>query len=97
MKIEAIVKVDNAEARFAVSQTGPGMYSADLIGLNGQPSRSLPQRVILLRSFRHWTGSCDNENLLNELGRAIDSVVREAPIFNRNEERGGSPEQVRKR
>jgi len=101
MKLKAVVKMDEAVAHFAVSHKGPGMYHADLVRYNGNPEQAPPSRIILIRGVRQWTGSTDNDELLNKIGREIERAVTDAPIFKvykggRN--RGsGSPEQKENR
>lgn len=91
MKLEAKVKVDDdAEALFSVSRTGPGMYQAILTNYQGRPESIPPSRIILLRSFRNWTGSCDNEALLNGIGNEIDRFSADAPIFKNDNRRRSS-------
>ena len=100
MKLRAVVKMDEAVAHFAVSHKGPGMYHADLVRYDGQPGHEPPSRILLIRGVRQWTGSCDNEALLDRIGREIDRAVTEAPIFRENRHkrnRGGSPEQKENR
>jgi len=103
MKLEADVRInDDATARFSVSPQGPGMYQAKLIRFNGMPNEAPPSRIILVRSVRQWTGSCDNEKLMNQLGQVIDRVVSDAPIFKKEVERtpsgrNNSPDQTRSR
>ena len=100
MKLEAEVKIDDAVARFEVRPKGPGMYQPELVRYNGSPNEAPPSRIILVRSVRQWTGSCDNEKLLNQIGQVIDGVVRDAPIFKKDFDRrssgkNNSPDQKR--
>jgi hypothetical protein len=92
MKLEAIMKIEDAVAHFTVSHRGPGLYHAHLIRFNGNPDLAPPSRIILVRSVRQWTGSSDNQALLNNLGDVIDRAVSEAPIF-KNEKNRKPPDQ----
>jgi hypothetical protein len=102
MKLDAEVRINEGTAHFSVSPKGPGMYQAKLIRFNGMPEEAPPSRIILVRSVRQWTGSCDNEKLLNELGQVIDRIVSDAPIFKKDADRrshgrNASPDQARSR
>src|SRR6476660_2012057 len=102
MKLEAEVRINEATAQFSVSPKGPGMYQAKLMRFNGMPNEAPPSRIILIRSVRQWTGSCDNEKLMNQLGQEIDRVVSDAPIFKKEIDRrpsgrNNSPDQKRSR
>ncbi|HWJ28202.1 MAG TPA: hypothetical protein VNS32_16785 [Flavisolibacter sp.] len=52
----------------------------------------------MVRGLRHWAGSCDNPDLIRELGEVIDAMSEDAPIFKRDGEQerkregSGSPE-----
>jgi len=87
VKLEAIVKLESGMAEFVIAPEGRGIYRADLVKYEGQPEFAPPQRIILTRGIRRWTGSCDREDLLGELGQMIDRLAAEAPIF--KEERSG--------
>jgi len=99
MKLDAIVKVQENVAHFTVSPLGRGVYLAFLTGYQGAPEQSPPEEIVLVRGLRHWTGSCDHTDLVNELGEVIDALSEEAPIFKREGEQerkrkgSGSPEQ----
>ena len=99
MKLDAIVKVQDNVAHFIVSPVGKGVYLAFLSGYQGAPELSPPEEIVLVRGLRHWTGSCDNHDLISELGDVIDALSEEAPIFKRDGEQerkregSGSPEQ----
>jgi hypothetical protein len=99
MKLNAIVKIDDAVAHFTLSPSGAGVYQAELVHYEGRPEQSPPNRILLVRSIRHWTGSCDRTDILQELGDVIDNVINEAPMFKNESDssyrpkRSGSPEQ----
>lgn len=99
MKLNAIVKIKDILAHFSLFPVGRGVYRALLTRFKGRPDEAPPEEIILARSVRHWAGSCDNPEVIRELGEAIDSLQQEAPIFKTQEDearsRGeaGSPEQ----
>jgi len=87
VKLNATIRIGQSRAEFELSPRGPGMYQADLKGIKGRPSQPPPSSIILVRNVREWSGSCDDDNLINSLGRVIDQTAREAPIFSGNERR----------
>lgn len=98
MKLDAIVKIYDNVAHFTVSPAGRGVYIAFLSGYQGSPEQSPPEEIVLVRGLRHWAGSCDNPDLIRELGEVIDAMSEDAPIFKRDGEQerkregSGSPE-----
>lgn len=99
MKLEAIVKLGDGAAHYLISKEGRGCFRAELVHYAGRTDNQPPREVVLVRSFRTWKGSTSNQQLLNELGEAIDSLVTGAPIFKkdpdaeRTRDKTGSPEQ----
>jgi len=98
VKLSTTIRIGKSRAEFELSPKGPGMYQADLKGIKGKPNQPPPSSIILVRNVREWSGSCDDDNLINTLGRVIDQMAREAPIFTGNERRrhrgrSQSPEQ----
>jgi hypothetical protein len=99
MKLEAIVKNEDGVAHFVISHETHGVYRADLIRYEGSPDQAPPSQILLMRGYRHWTGSYSRQDLLQELGQQIDDVVSDAPLFQkdtgpeRSPEKAGSPEQ----
>src|SRR6476619_1959677 len=98
MKLRATIPLGNATADFELCKRGPGLYQADLISVEGKPEQTCPSSILLVRNVREWSGSCEDEALIDSLGRYIDQVSKFAPIFNcvespRKRESNRSPEQ----
>ncbi len=62
----------NGRARFKINRESSGVYYAQLMHFEGSKNTNLPQEIILTRGIRHWTGSINNEAILNELGKIIE-------------------------
>lgn len=95
MKLEAIVKLGDGAAHYLISREGRGCYKAELVNYSGETYNNVPNELILLRGYRNWTGSTSNQQLLNELGEAIDSVVSGAPIFRKDSEPERNPDKTK--
>jgi hypothetical protein len=87
VKLNATIKIGEAKADFEFSPRGPGLYQANLKSITGRPSHPPPSTIILVRNVREWSGSCDDDNLINSLGRVIDQMARDAPIFSGKDQR----------
>ena len=85
MKIEAVVKIGGGAALYQIYREGPSCYRAELQPLHAPAEGGLPKDILLMRSVRHWVGSVDHPKLVEELGEAIDSILQNAPIFQREE------------
>lgn len=73
--MDIVVSYQSAPARYSVIKEAEGIYLAELQNYTGDPGRLPPLRVVLVKSFRAWTGSCDHPELLNSLGRAIENAT----------------------
>lgn len=75
MEMKAVVPYQGALVHYSLSPDSHGIYNARLIKCVGQPKSSPPEAVILVRGYRRWTGSFDRQELIDELGDAIDQRV----------------------
>lgn len=73
--------VNGGEACYSVASEGRGMFQAVLLHYKGDPNGMPPQCITLVRGLRKWTGSSDDNRVLQFLGSVIDSAIKEAPIF----------------
>lgn len=73
VELEAKVKYKSGNACFKVEKGKEGIFTANLLAYDGDYTQSPPEGIILVRGIRYWTGSVEDEILLNELGRFIDS------------------------
>jgi hypothetical protein len=72
MKLRANIKYNGSSACFVVYRDSPGVYHADLVYFDGDKKISPPLQITLMRGVRKWTGSCEDVDLLNHLGRIIE-------------------------
>lgn len=80
MKLEAIVKYGNGRAHFKIHKENPGIYYANLLHYDGAKQFSPPHKITLIRGVRQWTGSHEDETLLNELGKVIEETYNKPPM-----------------
>ena len=78
MELEAKVNYGRGLACYRIRREAPGIYFADLAYYDGDPSRQPPAAISLIRGVRQWTGSCDDDSLLNEIGRIIERHLSES-------------------
>ncbi|HUQ97070.1 MAG TPA: hypothetical protein VM010_05355 [Chitinophagaceae bacterium] len=70
--VETKIKYNNADASFRIQKERAGIYTAYLICFEGDDVHTPPEAITLLKGFRNWTGSVDDEVLLAQLGAFID-------------------------
>jgi hypothetical protein len=78
MELEAKVNYGLGCACYQIRREAPGIYFADLVFYDGERSKQPPSAISLVRGVRQWTGSCDDDGLLNELGRIIEEHLSES-------------------
>ena len=79
--MEVVIVYKGALAFYNIIREKDDVYSAYLREYNGidQP----PQVLTLVKSIRHWTGSIEDEELLFELGKAIERHAESHILFPR--------------
>lgn len=78
IELNANVKYGGGTACFKVHKEGPGVYCAQLIYFDGEVTSAPPQEINLVRGIRQWTGSCNDVNLLNALGKIIEETYTDS-------------------
>jgi hypothetical protein len=73
VELETKVIYKGGGARFLIRPETEGIYTALLISFTGESSQSPPGEITLVRGVRNWAGSIEDEILLGELGKFIDS------------------------
>jgi len=76
MELETVVQFEGGLAYYSVSPETNGIYQARLLQYKGSPDKCPPPEVILVRGYRQWSGSYDRQDLLNEIGKAIETRSR---------------------
>lgn len=73
MQIVTAIRFKMATANYAIRMEAPGVYQAELVNFDGDANQRPPLKITLIRSVRSWTGSIDDEMLLNQLGAAMEA------------------------
>jgi hypothetical protein len=73
MEFDAEVPYGHGKAMFRISKENPGIYCATLLHFNGDQQYSPPMEITLIRGVRGWTGSENDEILINVLGNLIEA------------------------
>lgn len=72
MEFEAAVSYGSGNALFRISRENPGIYNAVLLSFDGNNNQHVPAAITLIRGIRGWTGSENDDILINELGHFIE-------------------------
>jgi hypothetical protein len=72
MELEAVVNYRGALAHYNVFPETKEIYQALLVRYEGPPEMAPPEHVTLVKSVRHWTGSSDRKELVDEIGYIIE-------------------------
>lgn len=76
MEMKACVWYLGDLAHYSITPDSYGIYQARLIKYEGPDMVTPPENVLLVRSARHWVGSSDDSQFIQELGQAIEERVR---------------------
>lgn len=71
--LEVTVEYRSHRACFKIHQEREGIFTARLLSFEGEASLRPTKEITLVRGVRKWTGSIDDEALLDELGEFIDT------------------------
>ena len=82
MKLSITVQYKTDLAHYSVIQEAAGVYLASLESYEGPLSEAPPSRIMLVKSIRRWTGSFEHQEILDKLGRAIESSLDHNRIIN---------------
>jgi hypothetical protein len=77
--MKAVVVYKGALAHYFITQEKPDVFNASLLEYRGE-GQPVPH-ITLVRGMRHWSGSVEDESLLQELGAAIDRNIPFDPLF----------------
>ncbi len=70
---EITISYKDGKACFRIDQEGEGIYTAHLVSWEGSASNHPPKKITFIKVVRCWSGSIDDEILVNVLGRCIDT------------------------
>lgn len=76
MELKAIVQYHGALAHYNILPEHEGIYEARLLRYDGRPERTPPQKLTLIKGSEEWSGNCDRQDLLNDLGNTIEKRLR---------------------
>lgn len=85
--MEARIAYKNGRACFTISRESEGLFTAHLVSFDGNGTPPPPYEITLLKGIRNWTGSVEDDVLLDELGKFINSnwvAADERPLRKRN-------------
>lgn len=75
MELKANIKYNGHSACFVIKKDSPGVYHADLVYYDGAEKSPPPKTITLIRGLRKWTGSSEDGDLLNNLGKIIEESL----------------------
>jgi hypothetical protein len=75
MELSAVVKHQGALAYYTVLPENQGIYHARLVRYYGSPDSAPPERLLLVKGVRRWLGSCERQDLLDDIGHIIESRI----------------------
>ena len=72
MWFSAIAGYKGGLAHYKIMPENTDLFHAYLERYDGKASNQPPQNMVLARGLHHWSGSTDEQSLLDELGEVID-------------------------
>lgn len=75
MNCSASVLFQKAIAHYTITEEEEGVFLAQLQHFSGLSEETPPVQILLMRGIRRWIGSLDNQEVLDALGHAIDTVA----------------------
>jgi hypothetical protein len=76
MEWKAVVRFLGDPTHYNIELDRAGIYHARLLKYEGFPGKTPPQEVLLVKGVRRWNGSYEVQELIDELGRAIETRQR---------------------
>jgi hypothetical protein len=76
MEWKTVVRFLEDQAYYEIIPEHTGIYHARLIQYEGPSGITPPEKVTLVKGIRRWNGSYEEQDFLNELGRAIEDRQR---------------------
>lgn len=63
-------------AHYKVIPENLGIFNAYLERYDGRAENEPPEMIILVRGLQHWSGSAEDQGLLDKIGEVIDRRTR---------------------
>jgi hypothetical protein len=76
MEWKAVVRFLGDPAHYKIQTDRTGIYHARLLKYEGATGVTPPEDIVLVKGVRRWNGSDDFQELIDELGRAIETRHR---------------------
>jgi hypothetical protein len=76
MWFSAIANYKGGLAHYKIVRENVGIFNAYLERYDGKPENTPAQNIILVRGLRHWSGSINEQGLLDTLGEVIDRKTK---------------------
>ena len=76
MEWKTVVRFLGDPAHYKIVTDRSGIYYARLLRYEGTPDIMPPEEIVLVKGVRRWNGSHDIQELIDELGRAIEKRHR---------------------
>ena len=76
MVVKGLVQYRGGIAHYYINQENEGIFKASLVRYDGRLDHYPPYVVTLIRSATYWSGSIDEIELLNSLGKVIDAKLQ---------------------
>jgi hypothetical protein len=76
MEWKTVVRFLGDPAHYKIMTDRSGVYHARLLQYEGTPDITPPEDIVLVKGVRRWNGSHDMQELIDELGRAIETRQR---------------------
>ncbi len=93
MWFSAIANYKGGLAHYKIVRDNLGIFNAYLERYDGKTDHTPSQNIILVRGLKHWSGSIEDQGLLDSLGEVIDRRTKGRLHFafdpNAREERKG--------
>ena len=71
------VWINRSLAQYKISGGRGGIFTAELVKYDGPMEKQPPREFLLHKEGRHWIDDDTNQDLLDELGRAIELQIND--------------------
>lgn len=75
MEIMASVKFKGGITHYIIKSGNSGLYHARLVRHEGDLSEQPPNEITIIRGIRQWTGSYNEDFLIEKLGEMIEDAI----------------------
>lgn len=90
MVVKALVQYRGGIAHYYINQENEGIFQASLVRYDGRIDHYPPYVLTLIRSVSQWSGTAEETELLNSLGKIIDAKLEKIKNYPPAENSGSS-------